>query len=410
MFSNRIALEIAAAANAAGIPPTGMLALVEVETAGNPFEADGHTPNFLFERHIFYRELHTRQPEKLRSAIDAGLAIPKWSRATQYRDERNSVSRMALLARAKSIDEDCALRSCSWGLPQILGNECSEVGFGTAAELVAYMAERGVPGHVEVMIRFLKSRRLVSAIERKDWAYVALHYNGAGYRANQYDTRLASADVKWQRLLPTLADSPTIVIDPPEHDLSHDEIEQIQIRLRELSYPETGYPDGRWGTRTTGAISAFQSHEGLPVSGHYDAATRAALVVASPRPVPDERAEATVDEIRHDGSHIVATADSATAVAKIKVVGGSAIAIGSIAEQATTWITDTQTAVDRANQVKGLWGSIHDLVHPFLGHPMVVVLGLALVITGGLVWHYAGQIIVARLNDHRSGVHAGRDS
>jgi hypothetical protein len=78
MFSDNIAAQIAAAAADARIPEARMLAIVEVETGGNPFEADGRTPNFLFERHILHRELAARQPGKVREAERLGPANPKW--------------------------------------------------------------------------------------------------------------------------------------------------------------------------------------------------------------------------------------------------------------------------------------------------------------------------------------------
>ena len=96
MFTDRLALQIAAVV-AAGISKTGMLAIVEVETGGQPLEADGHTPNFLFERHIFHRELSARQPGKVREAERPGLAIPSWNPPSkqkgtkgQHFDERTS--------------------------------------------------------------------------------------------------------------------------------------------------------------------------------------------------------------------------------------------------------------------------------------------------------------------------------
>jgi N-acetylmuramidase len=73
MFADKLALQIAAAASAAGISKTGMLAIVEVETGGSPLEADGRTPNFLFKRHIFRRELAARQPSKVHEAERQGL-------------------------------------------------------------------------------------------------------------------------------------------------------------------------------------------------------------------------------------------------------------------------------------------------------------------------------------------------
>lgn len=407
MFTDRLALQIAAAAQAAGISRSGMLAIVEVETAGNPLEADGRTPNFLFERHIFRRELTARQPDKVAAADAQGLTRKQWDKATQYKDERNSAGRLALLARAKAIDEDCALRSASWGLPQIMGNECHEVGFASATEMVAYLTERGVPGHIELMVRFLKSRKLESAIERGDWAYVALRYNGAGYRANQYDTRLAAANRKWQRKLARL-DGGSEPQAWPEESLSRDEIEQIQIKLRELGYPEAGQPDGKWGSRTAGALSAFQAHEGFVVSGHYDDATRAALASADPRPVAPERATATIDDLRDDGSQTIEHADAADMLGKIKVIGGGTVAAGAVANKASSALGSAQDAVDKANQARSIWDQAHAFVAPALNHWGVIVLAVFVVVSGLLIIRYAKQIKAARLLDHQNGVHAGR--
>lgn len=405
MFSDRVALQIATAADAAGIPKAGMLAIVEVETAGSPTEADGRTPTFLFERHIFHRELTARQPAKLAQAVKGGLAIPTWSKATQYKDERTSQMRLDLLARAKAVDEDCALRACSWGLPQIMGNECHEVEFSNSKGLVDFMTTRGVPGHIEVMIRFLKARNLVSAIERKDWAYVALRYNGSGYRQNQYDTRLAAANLKWERKLPTLVSAP--MQDYPEEHLSGDEVEQIQIKLRGLGYSEVGKPDRKWGDKTSAGIFSFQKQEGLPPTGHYDDATRDALDQAQPRPVPAERADATVQDLRDAGSTTIASADAGSMLGKIKMIGGGAMGVGAIAEQSTTALNSTQSVVDNVGHAKTLWQSIHEMLQPVLGHPMVIVLSLALVVGGYFVFRFANEIKLSRLSDHQDGTHAG---
>lgn len=404
MFTDKIALHIAAAAGAAGIPKAGMLAIVEVETAGSPIEADGRTPTFLFERHVFRRELASRQPSKVAEAERLGLAIPKWDKATQYRDERNSAQRLALLAKAKAIDEDCALRSCSWGLPQIMGNECQEVGFAWASQMVEFLTTKGVPGHIELMVRFLKSRKLVSAIEGGDWAYVALKYNGKAYSQNQYDIRLAAANRKWERKLPTLEGSPAQ--DWPEDHLSKDEIEQIQIKFRELSYPEVGQPDGRWGTRTVGALSAFQAHEGLPVTGHYDAATRDALAEADARPVSSERSDATMDDLRHAGSSTVANADKGSIAGVVKMATGGGTVLAAVVGKGSEAIDTAQSTVDKVGQAKTLVSSIHDLLGPF-SDPRILAVGIVLLIGGYLVFRYCQKVKASRLSDHQSGTHAG---
>lgn len=402
MLTDKLALQIATFAGASGIPKSAMLADVEVETAGNPND-------FLFERHIFHRELSARQPAKLAQAVKLGLAYPAWRPKTasdkgQYFDERSTEERMALLAKAKAIDEDCALRACSWGLPQIMGNECHEVGFPNAKAMVAFMASGGVPAHLELMVRFLKARNLISAMERKDWAYYALRYNGKGYKRNQYDTRLAAADKKWERRLPALEAAPAAEF--PEEHLSGEQIKQVQIKLRQLGYAEVGNPDKRWGDKTGAAIWAFQKHEGLPTTGHYDDATRAALATAEPRPVPEVRAETSLDDLRAAGSTTVANADKGSIAGVLKMGAGGATVLASIAGKGSEAIDGAQTAVDKADQAKTLISSIHDLLGGF-ADPRVLAVGVVLLVGGWLVMRYCAHVKAARLADHQDGTHAG---
>lgn len=54
-----------------------------------------------------------------------------------------------------------------------------------------------------------------------------------------------------------------------------------QAKLKALRYP-VGAVDGDHGTRTTGAVAAFQAQEGLPLTGELDDDTLAALDTAAP--------------------------------------------------------------------------------------------------------------------------------
>lgn len=179
------------------IEPASLCAVVEIESGGKPFEEDNKTPRFLFERHIFYRELSKLQSAKLQNAIDQGLAIPKWSRTTQYKDQGNSKGRQLVLAKARVIDEECANRSCSWGLGQTMGFLCTELGYKSATDMVAELSKGGMQAQVECMVRFIKSKGLTPALKAHDWATFAKGYNGAAYKQNQYDTRLASSYACW---------------------------------------------------------------------------------------------------------------------------------------------------------------------------------------------------------------------
>lgn len=217
-FSPDIVREIAKVAKANGIELAALLAVVEVESSGQPYEQDGVTPRFLYERHVMYRELKKRRGvARAASAIRAGLALPKWDRATQYQDQRNSTQRLALMKRAKDFDEECACRSASWGLGQTMGFHAESQGFKNAVEFVKWMTEGGVSAQITAMVKEIKKSGLVDEINRHDWAAFAYRYNGAGYKQNKYDERMAQAYAMWKTRLPKInLDSPVRPVPKPK--------------------------------------------------------------------------------------------------------------------------------------------------------------------------------------------------
>lgn len=200
-FDATLTAGIVGVAKRFGIEPAALLAVAEIESGGKALEQDGATPTLLFERHVFYRELNKRAKAKLAAAVSQGLAIPKWSKATQYRDERSSASRLALLARARAIDEECANRACSWGVGQTMGFLAEELGFANANDMVGQLVAGGVPTQIDCMVREIKNKRAIDKLNRHDWSGFALVYNGAGYKQNQYDVRLAAAYRRWAQKL-----------------------------------------------------------------------------------------------------------------------------------------------------------------------------------------------------------------
>src|SRR5437870_3091534 len=93
-----------------------MWAVLAVETSGCGFLADRRPP-ILFERHIFHKLTNGRFDDGDISAPTAGGYGP--SGANQY--DR--------LARAITRDRTAALQSASWGLGQVLGQNCKMAGF-----------------------------------------------------------------------------------------------------------------------------------------------------------------------------------------------------------------------------------------------------------------------------------------
>ena len=251
---------------------SALLAVVDIESAGAPFEpADGVTPQFLFERHIFYAQLKARALGKLQTAVNQGLAHATWQPSTQYKDQNTSVHRLALLARAVAVDADCAYRSCSWGLGQTMGFQANHLGYDSAEHMVAAM--RGnIPAQVEAMIGEIKYSKLETALANHAWATFARGYNGAGYRKNQYDTKLAQAYARWAR--PGEDDTPA-----PSED-----VRWLQTALNSAGAHIAS--DGFDGPETEGAVKAFQAAHGLAADGIAGPITIAALKSApATRPV-----------------------------------------------------------------------------------------------------------------------------
>lgn len=174
-----------------GVGEDELHAFMDVEAAGSGFDSHGR-PKMLFEPHVFYRNLSGSKRDK---AVKAGLAYSKWRR--NY--PADSYPR---LIEAMKIDETAALKASSWGLGQILGENHKAVGYSTPQTMVrAFMEDE--EKHLEAIVQFLISKKLAAKLKAHDWAGVARGYNGAGYKQNAYDTKMAAAFKKWQRIKDT---------------------------------------------------------------------------------------------------------------------------------------------------------------------------------------------------------------
>lgn len=399
MFSATLINALIDAARKNAIEPARLLALVEVETSGKTFEQDGRTPALLYERHVAWRQAG-KVSARLRAAFAAvGLAIPKWSRSTQYKDQGTSAGRLAVIAKARAIDEEVANQSASWGVGQTMGFLYPELGFDSACAMVDHMTGN-VAGQIECMIAELKNKRLIGPLNAGDWKTVARIYNGPGYAANRYDTRLADADKRWSRKLSAGIDAHAAPA------MSVDDIRALQRTLRSLGYVSVGNPDGSFGTKTVGALSQFQAHEGLPVTGRYDEATYQAMKIAQPIAQPQERARATADDLANAGSKTIKAANAGGLIAKVKGVVGGALISGGVASHEGL-LDAAQSGIDKATRAKGIWESFCDLAGPLFGHPMAIVAGVILIASGTAIYFVVRAIKAHRVADHNSGVHAG---
>jgi hypothetical protein len=185
-----------------------------VEGCGRGFALDVNG-NFqlriLYEGHVFFQALKESgvNPYPIATA-NPTLCFPKWTREFYSKtklkgeDGKNEVNQKehVRLSKAKAISktatksESCALKAASWGLFQQLGMYHTDAGFATVEEMVASY-EQSELNQLEGFIRTCRTKKILSKLISKDWRGFALGYNGAGYEANKYHTKL---EVEYNKL------------------------------------------------------------------------------------------------------------------------------------------------------------------------------------------------------------------
>lgn len=318
-------------------------AVMEVETRGGGFDTHKRI-KMLFEPHVFYRELTGEQRQR---AVSMGLAYERWG---QERYPSDSYPR---LKQALEINAEAALRSCSWGLGQIMGFNHLLAGYSSVYSMIeSFLNDEAV--HLAAMVQFIISSGLDDELRREDWRGFARGYNGAGYAKHGYHTKLKRAFDKWQRIDDTeftdaelFSASREFQIDrilpdpnPPmtpvlstrgmvlRRGMTGPDVENLQGILKNLGF-QVGHVDGNFGRLTDAAVVAFQREHGLEADGYVGELTWAALNEAKPRPAR-EVSEAVLAE-RGDNL-IVSTKKADRAMTSVDALLGATFTSGGAAE------------------------------------------------------------------------------
>ncbi|WP_374593161.1 N-acetylmuramidase domain-containing protein [Aquabacterium sp.] len=183
-------------------------------------KADGaYIPAILFERHYFSRltkgkfdsshpdvswPVAYRKKNKL-GQEDKSMHDGKVVATDVYSDFASAYLR---LINAYRLDPDAALRSCSWGKFQIMGDNCAACGESDVQNFIQKMCTSEYQ-QIELLASFVRAKpapwkdarnkkagkapSLWEAIKSKDWAMIAFNYNGPSYSTFHYDTQLKAA-------------------------------------------------------------------------------------------------------------------------------------------------------------------------------------------------------------------------
>ncbi len=174
-------------------------AIEKVESGGRTGFDVKNRPVILYERHVFsrntkrkyddiYPDISAKKGYKLKKKSDivsaADLAMEYYAASSDVNYRR--------LAKAYQLDKGAALKACSWGRFQVLGENFKDIGFDSPRAMVDAHV-RGAKGHLQAFIGFIKSKRLQKAMKEKDWVAIAKGYNGKGYAKFKYDERIKNA-------------------------------------------------------------------------------------------------------------------------------------------------------------------------------------------------------------------------
>lgn len=374
------ALDIPRLAHRIGAGEDELHAFCEVEAAGSGFDTAGR-PKMLFEPHVFYRNLTGAKRDE---AVAKGLAYRRWGEQPYPRDSYPRIKE------AMKIDRTAALLSASWGRGQILGENFSTAGYSSVEQMVnAFMQDE--EEHVEAMVKFILANGIDDDIRAHRWETVARVYNGAGYKTHGYHTKLAAAFRKWQgradqTWAPDVPDSAGPGIENGE------QLKQVQERLRTLGYFEVGMPDGKWGTKSRAAVLAFRADNGLPIYAGVDADMLAILMIAPTREVGETRRDATVQDLREQGSRTIRDADQAREAGKVVTGVGAVLGVTEVVDQLSE---NVGVLTGLAEQIKPLQQFVTENI-------WLVLVGVGVFI----VWK-SGLIQKWRLIDHQEGKNAG---
>ena len=254
------------AARDLGIETAVLRAVTAVESRGRGFIDGGDLPVILFEGHHFHRQTNGRYDKEY-----PNISYPRWDRS-RYKGGRGEYDRLRLAIKVHESRPEPALMATSWGMFQIMGFNHSQAGFGSVVDFVNAMAE-SERAQLQAFVAFIRAAGLADELRKQNWAAFAKAYNGAGYRANSYDAKLAAAFAR-ERLR---RQDDMAGLTP---DSARGEAVALQVALNAAlgdALPEKLAADGWIGDKTTFAIRLFQRTNGLAETGEADALTRGAL-------------------------------------------------------------------------------------------------------------------------------------
>jgi hypothetical protein len=182
------------------VEPACAVALLCVESGGSGFGA-GNRMIIRFENHIFWNQWGKNHP----AAFNAHFTFnqqKKWL-GHRFREDTSGTwidfhgtqgGEWKAFGYARNLDEVSAMNAISMGGPQIMGFNCSRIGYGSVREMFDNFSS-DIRFQVLGLFDFLRgagsTSAMIEALQMKDYARFASFYNGPG-QAPVYGARIES--------------------------------------------------------------------------------------------------------------------------------------------------------------------------------------------------------------------------
>ncbi len=180
--------EFAQAAKLIGCEVAAIRAVDTVEAAGDGFLPSGRL-KVLFEGHKFYEFTGGKYAKQYPT-----LCYKVWTKKYYLAGEKEYDNRFGV---AFGLDSKAAMKATSWGRYQIMGFNYKSAGYASVDAMIDDFKVSEY-NQLKAFCVLVKHMGIDDELRRLDWAGFAKVYNGAGYKKNQYDLRLADAYKKFK--------------------------------------------------------------------------------------------------------------------------------------------------------------------------------------------------------------------
>lgn len=148
----------------------------------------------------YYRDLKKADSKETKDSAVHLKDMLKSGAATSEKDKYQAgLGSYKRLVKAYQLDPEAALKSCSWGAFQIMGEYWEVMKYGSAKEFTKAVS-RSPKEQIKTFVNYIKyvNPAIKKHLKNHDWEATAKAYNGAGYKKYHYDDKLEAAYAKFK--------------------------------------------------------------------------------------------------------------------------------------------------------------------------------------------------------------------